>query len=138
MSRLADEKKIRKPGKGAPLNGKQLPWGGFINVNLNQADKAAFIDWKELQGDSIRATIEDLVSIGFKLSLSYDAPGDFFLACFTGEGLALVGDEARYCLTARAPGMGDAIALLLYKHWVMLDRDWSAAQKPFAKDDRFG
>jgi len=118
-----------------PINGD---WGGFVNIRMDEAEKEGFHSWYAQLGSSIWLTMQEYISSGLKLSISYDADGDFYLASFTGIGKDLIGIDLRCVLTARAPEWETAIALLVYKHEVMAHCNWGDYYANGTKQSNFG
>jgi hypothetical protein len=134
----------KKPGvggsssKGTPLAGRQDNWGGFINVRLLDQDKADFAVWQADNAATLWTDLQEYLATGFKLSLSYDADGDFYLATFTAEGREIIGIDLRCCLTARAPEWETAISLLIFKHEVLAQRNWGSYRPASMTFDKLG
>lgn len=107
---------------GAPKISRRkddVDWGGFIDVRLLAADKDHFKDWVT-SFDMVM--LDDLLAEGLKLSLSFDAETDTYLACLTSDHHA--GPNLRCVLPARAGIWEQAIALVVFKHVEMLGGDW--------------
>jgi len=82
--------------------------------------------------DAVSAVVEE----GFKLSVSWDERSD----C---AGVYLTAPKDRYgslatCLSARAPSVVQALAVLFYKHFEKLGEDWSSGLKGEGKRDQWG
>lgn len=123
---------------GTPANVNDLEWGGFINVRMNDEEKADFHTWNAEHEATVMTDFLELVARGFKFGLSYDPDGDFYLATFTAGGLKMIGLNARACMTARAPDWFDAVALLVYKHVVLAKGNWGAYRPATLRFDNFG
>jgi hypothetical protein len=100
----------------------ELEWGGFVNLKLTEDEKVDFVGWIDGDGAKFWADLVDIISSGFKYGVSWDGENSCFVATLTGQGV--VGDERRFCLTARGGTMEKATALLVYKDSVMLSSDW--------------
>jgi hypothetical protein len=122
----------------APSSNNSPEWGGFIDVRMEEQDKADFRVWSEQNGEQVWIDFLDLLGSGFKFGLSYDRQGDFYLATFTAHGRELIGLEDRYCLTARAPNWETALALLVFKHLIMTGGNWGAYRPKQRQIDNFG
>jgi|SRR5215207_282192 len=101
-----------------------LDWGGFINVRIDEDDKAQYEIWAEDNNATLWADFQDYLARGFKFSLAYDPQGDFYLATFTAGGVKQIGIDMRCCLTARAPKWETALSLLIFKHEVLAKGNW--------------
>ena len=99
-------------------------WGGYVNLKVNENERSDFDGWQIEEAANISPYLEDQAIEGLKLSVSYDAENSTYIATFTGAGC--INDPARYCLTARSDTLAEATNLLLYKHVVLLDGDWSS------------
>lgn len=130
MTRNKSSRRSLTPQPGA--------WGGFINIRLSDADKDAFHQWFSTLDDDPLTGIFSLVLEGYKFSLSYAADGEYWTTSLTGEGLGLTGIVERCCLTARAPQVDQAIALLLYKHVVIAKGSWASFSTSIGGGFNFG
>lgn len=128
---------IRLPAEKS-ANYNEMEWGGFINVRLTDDDKTSFGKWSIEHELTFWSDFQDYVSRGFKFGLSYNAEEDFYLATFTAGGKALIGIDARCCLTARAPAWEDAVMLLLFKHEVLAHGNWGTYRVKEMRFDNFG
>jgi len=97
-------------------------WGGFINIRVDDADKAAFELWYVDHRAEVIAALDDLMGEGMKVSLSYDHENECYICSFTGRGW--LAGTSRWCMTTRAGTFDESIALALYKHFVMAEADW--------------
>lgn len=93
------------------------PWGGFINVSLNEGDKAAFRDWDDAHRGEVASMLEDLMAEGMKYSAAYDRENECFIVTFTG---ALIEKSNLRCsVTTRAGNWRECDALAVWKHYVL-------------------
>lgn len=97
----------------------EVEWGGFIDVRLSQADKAAFGEWVRSFDMSM---LDDIMAEGIKVGISWDGEGETYLCAFTSETHA--GENLRCVLTGRAAVWEQAVALTCFKHLEMLAGDW--------------
>lgn len=93
------------------------PWGGFINVSLNEGDKAAFHLWYDQNADAVAHMLDDLLAEGMKYSVAYDRENECYITTLTG-GL-VQGANLRCAVTSRAGTWGDADALTVWKHFIL-------------------
>lgn len=97
-------------------------WGGFINIRLEDEDKAKFdLWWSEHRTDAWSA-FDDMLGEGMKVSLAYDAENECYICSLTGNGWK--DSVKRWCMTTRAGTMDEVIALAMWKHYVLSDGDW--------------
>lgn len=97
-------------------------WGGYVNLRVTEDERSDFDGWFIEEEANLSDMLAQAIVDGLKVSVSYDAENSSAIATFTGAGC--IGDKARYVLTARNADWWSAIALLLYKHHVLLDADW--------------
>lgn len=89
-------------------------WGGFLNVRLDDQQKADFSVWWDENVNLSAQILEELLAAGIKVTLAYDAGNDSWLCSLTGR---LVSDsDERFVTTTRAASMAEVIALACYKH----------------------
>lgn len=120
--RKVNEKSDRKAGKkAAPQNDG---WKGFVNVELNEVDKAQV---RALVNDmnAVWYVVWDLVDRGYKLTISFDASHDVYNCSMTcradrepNQGLTLSG---------RGGTVQAAVASFVFKHQTLLGGSWSQA-----------
>ena len=99
----------------------RIEWKGYLRVNLTDVQEKAFDKWFPLQVIQI-SDFGILANNGYKFSLGWD---DFH----SGVVAALYANSAKlawpgYTLTAWAESAEEAVALLMYKHYVVCDQDW--------------
>lgn len=129
----------RKSSKNENLsNAKEIKWGGFIDIRLDEDQKAAFRVWALDNEETVWTDFAEIVSGGFKYGLSYDSENDCWIATFTASGENLMGLRDRYCLTARAPAWQTALALLVYKHVEIAHGNWGEYRPVTHRMDNFG
>lgn len=104
---------------------KQSEWRGFVDVKLTQDEKEKFAAWDVQDGD-LWVFMADSIASGHKLSLTYNKQNDQYVASFTGQQEK--GSNAGLTLSAYAKDWYDAIRVLVFKHAVLLEADWSRAK----------
>jgi hypothetical protein len=99
------------------------PWGGFINMRLDEEQKAEFYEWLPQAEPHVEGEVDDMLALGIKLSLSYDWQNQCFICSVTG---ALVGADraSRYTSTSRASTRHEVLALTVWKHHVLVEGDY--------------
>ena len=123
-----DEDMAKRQDEG---NKRDDNWGGFVPHRLGDEEKEGFRSWKV----SLVKAFEDLAGYvwdGYKLTVSADFGTRTVTATLTGHGG--YSDGRRRSLTARAPEVGDALRLLVYKHKVLLGEDWTTVAERVAAD----
>lgn len=99
-------------------------WGGFLNLRLTDTEKSAFYQHCDNSPNWHWVELDEILSEGAKLSVAYDRVNESYVASLTGR-LAQCCPE-RMCATARAGTLDEAVALIVYKHVILADGDWSA------------
>lgn len=109
------------------------PWGGFINIRLDDAQKEDFTLWYNTYTEHVMNYWQDLLNMGCKVSFSFDAEHEAYVCTIMGS---LVGSQAthRYASTSRAGTLDMVIALSVWKHFVLAEGDYGN-YKP--KDNTF-
>jgi len=108
-----EEPRLPSPHKSFQLD-PDAPWGGFINVKLDDTQKAAFEKWWEANPDYSAQILSELLPAGIKVTLAYDGDNDSWLCSFTGR-LVRESNE-RFVTTTRAGSLVEVIALACWKH----------------------
>jgi len=93
------------------------PWGGFINVALNDGDKAAFHVWADEHADQVTPMLDDLLAEGMKYGCSYDRENECYVLTLTGGLVERA--NLRCCVTSRAGTWAEAEALAVWKHYIL-------------------
>jgi len=128
-----------EPRKPDPVvKASDVPWGGYVDLRLDEDDKQQFAVWSEAEQQSFWLDFVELLGKGFKFGLSYVMEDDCYLASFTAHGERVIGLNDRYCLTARAPTWEQAVMLLVFKHLVMARGNWGNFKPKSRKMERFG
>lgn len=99
------------------------PWGGFINIRLDDEQRTEFYNWLEPNTVHFPAMFDDMLGEGVKASFSFDAEHDCYICSVTG---ALVGfsPDTRYASTSRASTLNEVIALTVWKHFELCRGDY--------------
>lgn len=93
------------------------PWGGFINVSLNDGDKAAFHAWYDENADHVTSMLDDLLAEGMKYSVGYDRENECYITTFTG--CLVEGANLRCAVTSRSGTWAECDALAIWKHFIL-------------------
>lgn len=98
-------------------------WGGFINIRLDDNQKAEFLAWYEKNYEVVFPNLIDLLGSGIKATFSFDAEHDCFICAIQG---ALVGEAGndRFVSTSRASSLVEVVALTVWKHTVLARGDY--------------
>lgn len=97
---------------------------GYVRCDLGKSDREPFRKWQEAQADA--ALFDMLVKLcdsGYLLKCGVGKEGHqaVLSACDTGT------EWDGYVLSAFASEGRDSLALLLYKHHILLEGDWSSS-----------
>ena len=97
-------------------------WGGFINVRLDDEQKAEFYTWLDGNSQHVSGYVDDLLAEEAKVTLAFDRENDCYLVTVSG---ALVGGSTeRYVSSSRAATLPETLALTVWNHFVLADGDY--------------
>lgn len=108
------------------VNNKPAPveWVGFVSCDMNAERRIQFAEW-EPNLDDLSALLHECISPGYKVSFSEDTYHNCIQASWY---CGARGDKnAGMCLTARGRTVDKALAVLVFKHTVILEGDWTSA-----------
>lgn len=110
-------------------------WKGFVSCELNAERKRQFREWGP-QDPDLGASLLECMYPGYKLSFSVDTYHDCIqISWFCGA----TGDRnAGWCLTARGATIETCFSVLMFKHHVILEGDWSSAPPLDEGEDAIG
>ncbi len=99
------------------------PWGGFINMRLDDDQRAEFYSWLEANTAHYPAAFDDMLGAGCKISFAYDYEHQCYICTVMG---ALVGSAPadRFASTSRAGTLNEVIALTVWKHVELTGGDY--------------
>ena len=100
----------------------EAKWGGFIDLRLDEQQKAEFLAWAAESPATWTDDLQEMLAEGLNLSIKFDAENSTFIASVMGAGIT--NSNERYCLTARSDVWTEALALVVYKHVVLMDGAW--------------
>ncbi len=97
----------------------------FVEIRLDDKEKADFKKRYAADGQAILAPLDGLLHEGYKLSISYDDNNKCLIASLTCK--YSLSPNFNYVMTSRASDMWEAMALAAYKHFSCCDNgDWGA------------
>lgn len=100
----------------------EAPWGGFINIRLDDEQKSEFLVWYEDNAKNVAQYWDDLLGEEPKTSMVYDREHSCYIVTVSG---ALVGGSTeRYVSSSRAGTLLEAMALSVWKHFVLAEGDY--------------
>jgi len=95
-------------------------WQGFVDIRLTPDEKASLSAMGASDYPDIGAFIDDVLSDGYKFSVTRDEAHSCYISTITGKGQGCV--NAGFSLSARGPSLDGSILTLYYKHVVICDR----------------
>lgn len=107
----------------------------WVSCELSQGEKDDLRARGVLEKELLQS-LDALISEGFKVSVSYDSRSDCVGCYATAPKDAYPGRTV--CLSARAPRLAQAVAVLLYKHFEVLREDWTEHLGAAAQKDQWG
>lgn len=97
-------------------------WNGIANVAFSRADKDACLKWAAEQDPLDR--LDDLLSQDYKITINQDMRSDaatVAISCYNESK-----GNYKFTMISRGPDAGAALAVALYKHYVISDENWKA------------
>lgn len=128
FDRMHDEMANKRTNKKE--QSEKVQWLGFSNVPLTADLKRQFQAWVVLQNDYIEQ-LSGILSAGYKINLAFNAKNDAFsasLTCVDPDD-----ENAGLTMTSLAPDADTAIALAIFKHYVVCERVWPTAENGAGK-----
>lgn len=107
---------------------------GFVNINLEEDEKTYYTQWAIENETEVWNELTEILLTGLKISIKNDAANDCFIASLTGKG-ARKFPLFNLTISARASSWTSAVSLLVFKHVVLAETDWS---KYWTEKRRFG
>ena len=137
---MAREKRTEKgvekgDGRFRSVQGRFDNFKGYVQHNLKREEKDAYDAW-EVSEEWLWEHVEVMVDNLYKISVSYDKYNSTYQCSATANGV--VDGNSGWVLVARAPDCYNAMRLLLFKHFILMESDWSAFQERPAGDKEWG
>jgi len=102
----------------------EADWMSFVPCELDVSQREEFTVWQADNVTAMWVELDDAIGKGWKHSLTYDAQNECYVASLSGRP-SITADYDWLCtLTGRGGSMNEAIAVLVYKHVVLLRHDW--------------
>lgn len=124
---------VNMPARRQAKPARKPAWKGVLTLDLTAAQLEA-VDASPLDAAAVLAASDRLVQEGYKLTVAWSSYHNAAQASMTDEDNDRI--TGGYTLSASGDDALDAWNLLLYKHYSILDQDWSRllnAEKPRAK-----
>lgn len=99
------------------------PWKGFVDVRLTAEQRQQYQGWAA-EDDDVLAVLFDEVLNGYKFTLSFNSKNQSFTASLTAVGTG--GGNDGYTLSSFGAEPWVAVRVLIYKHRVISEGDWSS------------
>lgn len=116
----AEQKQTKEQQYYLPSDSK---WGGFINIKLDDDQRAEFYTWLESNTAHYPAAFDDMLGDGLKATFSYDAEHECYILALQGALMGAAPTE-RFVSTSRAGTLGEVIALTVWKHSELAKGDY--------------
>lgn len=123
------EMAIKKGKQEAP---KKAEFRGFFNYSLNDEQKADCKTWIRKE-EEVAIGIQDSIASGYKVSVGLDSKGVGYQASMQCNNVKDA--NAGLCLSAYANNWYDALAVLMFKHIVILEKTWEENEQPQDLED---
>lgn len=121
--------------KAQPNKPDKVAWKGFVTCELNAERKKQFKEsWAG--HDVSWLILDETVTPGYKISFSIDQYHNCAQVSWYCSDPK--DQNAGWCLTARGPDFSTALSVLLFKHTVVLEGDWTSAAPLDASEDYLG
>lgn len=125
--------KAKKAVASAPTKREDFTWKGFIDVKLDDTQKANLLAWDVADGD-VWDGLAQYCAAGIKIAISFNAKNDSFTCAGTGQPDS--GANHGYCVVAYAKTPYDAARVWLFKVATILPDSW--AEYDAGDADTFG
>lgn len=122
-----------KPEKSKASQG--YPATQWVSCDLSPEEKDD-LRKRDISVDAILSSLAAVIAEGFKISISFDSRSDAVGAYLTAPRDTY--PNSTVCLSARAPSLEAALSVLLYKHYEVLQEDWSTGLSGGSKKDQWG
>lgn len=109
-------------GKAKPNGKSQYGDYKFVSHRLSADEKKQFDAWT-CSSDHLLQRVRELVDLCYKVSMQLDFYNHTCQASLTCNEIK--SPDSHWILVARAPDALTALALLIYKHDVLMQGDWS-------------
>lgn len=103
----------------------EAPWGGFINLRLDDESGALFATWlASADGKNYASFVDDMLGEGIKVTLAFDQEHSCYI-CSASGALCTETPKHRYSSSSRAGTIAEALAMTAYKHFKIVNLDYS-------------
>lgn len=126
----------RKVRQNKPRRPEKVEFRGYVNYRIGKEEREAFEVWANQQSDLVGIAVELAVKDQLKFSVGEDLYHEAYGASYMCQDRQ---NPACGCvLTSWAKDMYTAIALLVYKHVVLANRQWHYEASGYSTDLEMG
>jgi hypothetical protein len=104
---------------------RDFKFKGYVRCELARSEKEDFLQWRDLNDDSLFGLMCEMVGKGYNISIKASGARDGYNAVMSD--VEATNEYAGYVLSAFGKTVEGSVAALLYKHNVKLDADWGNA-----------
>jgi hypothetical protein len=114
---------------------KRAKFGGYINLHLDTETKAQYEKWAtDAKFDQLQG-IDEMVTAGYDFKFYYDWAEETVIC----QILLLTADTLKtWIMSSYHRSAQEAISLALFKHYVVMDGDWTEYMSNENDDSYFG
>jgi len=130
MAEMAGRKKA-----DAVRDTQKAEWQGFLERRLSDDELQALDEWKPKPSE-VWSELDGMVAAGYRVTLTYNAREKSACATIIADGKALA--WGGFALSSFDGDCALALKMAIFKHAVLLQRDWTPLMSPDAKHVRRG
>lgn len=109
-----------QPRKASP----KAEWMSFVPCELKETQKPDFVRWFQTSERTVQDSLSDALGEGLKFALTYDVRNQCIVASLSGRPSPARDYDWNATLTGRGGTISEAMAVVFYKHLVILEGDW--------------
>lgn len=110
-------------------------FGGYIQCRLTKADTELYLEWVEKNSVNVWQVLDSLCSNGMTFSCYFE---EYDGSCTAKLSYLHEKNFTTWILSAYHKDLESAVMLLLFKHLIMLDSDWSEEMQDDMEKPLFG
>lgn len=115
--------------QGRKPDPKPFEFQGFISCSMSDEDKAAFQVWSAQQTfEGHMEHVLEMIDRNYKFTVSMNTSNNAVIATYTCNNAAV--HDFGWALSGFGPDMPTALAVLNFKHFVMLEQSWVSHARP--------
>lgn len=109
-----------QPRRSSP----KAEWMSFVPCELREADKPAFLLWYAGDDRVIFGLLDEAIGEGLKFAITFDIRNHCYVSSLSGRPSPTQDYDWNATLTGRGSTIPEAMAVLFYKHTVIMEGDW--------------